>query len=253
MLKNETEYLDDEKTFHGSVPYVMGTRLEAILVGALKEESIPVWHWLCVEVERFDCMLNRFNPESELSKANASGNFENVSAELHGLILLAEEYKKRTSGLFDVSKGGRELDFGGFAKGFVLHRFRDILAGSGISSAFVDFGGSSILAAGHHPFGDCWKIGVRNPFDRKILKELELRDQSMSTSGNTPGHSGHIINPATGEPNHERKVVTVVGPDPLDVEVLSTAAMLADDARMAELKNIGLFGKTEFYAWSDPE
>ena len=141
--------------------------------------------------------------------------------------MTADEYKHRTGGLFDISKGDRELDFGGFAKGYLLKELKSVLPQGGIKSAFVDFGGSSILAAGRHPYGDCWKVGVRDPFSGGVVREIELKDQSMSTSGNSPGYSGHIINPATGMQVEGRKMVTVISEDPLEAEVLSTAAMVA--------------------------
>lgn len=235
MLKNETTFLDDGSTFYGRIPLVMGTRLEMIATGSRKEVIVPVWDWLCIEAGRLDRMLNRFDPESELSKANAAGSFDSISPELEFLIMIAGRYKERTCGLFDISKGGDELDFGGFAKGYVLKGLKSVLERNGIAGAFVDFGGSSIMALGRHPFGDCWKVGVRNPFGGNVLSEMELRDQSMSTSDNAPGYSGHIIDPATGKAVTDRKVVTVIDDDPLEAEILSTAAMAAGEGSMQTL------------------
>ena len=110
------------------------------------------------------------------------------------------------------------------------------LVASGIQSTFVDFGDSSIMALGHHPYGDCWKVGVKDPFGGAVLGEIELRDQSMSTSGNTPIYSSHIINPKTGEANNSRAVVTVVSEDPLDAEVLSTVAVIASPEELEVVK-----------------
>ena len=135
-----------------------------------------------------------------------------------------------------ISLRGHELDFGGFAKGFLLKELKSKLVSSGIWTAFVDFGDSSILALGHHPFGDCWKVGVKDPFGGAVLGEIELRDQAMSTSGNTPVYSSHIVNPKTGEADNSRTVVTVVSDDPLDAEVLSTVAIIASPEELEIVK-----------------
>ena len=229
MIDNQTEFSEEGLTFHGSIPLVMGTRLEMLALGTSRDTVVQVWDWLCVESSRLSRMLDRFNPTSELSRLNASGSFEGASPLLRMLTDLAASYRERTMGLFDISKGGGELDFGGFAKGYLLKELKTVLGQAGVDCAFVDFGGSSIMAIGHHPFGDSWKVAVRNPFGSGVLWEVALRDESMSTSGNSPGYSGHILNPRTGIPVNERKVVTVVGDDPLDAEVLSTALMPAGE------------------------
>lgn len=236
IISNETEFSEEGLTFHGAIPLVMGTRLEMLSVGTPEETITQVWDWLCVESSRLSCLLDRFNPSSEVSRLNASGSFGDASPFLRMLIDLADSYKERTLGLFDVCKGGG-LDFGGFAKGYLLKELKAILGQAGVGCAFVDFGGSSILAVGHHPFGDSWKVSVRNPFGNGILWEVELKDRSMSTSGNSPGYSGHIVNPFTGMAVTERKVVTVVGDDPLDAEVLSTALMLCGDEKSETIKD----------------
>ncbi len=247
MLCNNVEYLAEGQTFHGSVPLVMGTRLEVIVVGYPKDAMESLWNWACVEAEALDAILNRFNPESEISRLNrtASVKGQHPSSLLVRLIGIAKEYHDRTFGLFDVTKGwmdevlldssgvlslsGHELDFGGLAKGYFLREFKERLSLFDVKSAFLDFGGSSIATIGHHPYGDCWKVGIRNPFTNLILSEVELVDRSMSTSGNSPRYSSHIINPFTKESVDGRKVVTVLSDDPLDAEVLSTALMVADD------------------------
>lgn len=254
MLSNETEYIEDAAIFHGCVPLIMGTKLDLITIGTGKDDSGRIWNWLCFEAERLDALLNRFIPESEVSRVNGANVLQNISVseELGGLIRCTREYFERTDGLFDITKGGMKdvslddenhlslnrntLDFGGFAKGFLLKKLKEKLLEQGVQTAFVDFGDSSIMALGHHPFGDCWKVGVKDPFGGAVLGEIELRDQAMSTSGNTPIYSSHIINPKTGEADNSRTVVTVVSDDPLDAEVLSTVAVIASPEELEVVK-----------------
>lgn len=254
MLNNETEYFQEATMFHGYIPLIMGTKLDLIAIDANKANVSKLWDWLCFEADHLDGILNRFVPESEVSRINKSNVLQNVSLshDLWEIINEARRYWTLTDGLFDVTQGGmheittgledkvslkgHELDFGGFAKGFLLKELKSKLVASGIQSAFVDFGDSSIMALGHHPYGDCWKVGVKDPFGGAVLGEIELRDQSMSTSGNTPIYSSHIINPKTGEANNSRAVVTVVSEDPLDAEVLSTVAVIASPEELEVVK-----------------
>ncbi len=251
MLACETELLKDGQVFHGSIAKAMGTRLEMVAIGG-EAEIRPLWDWMRVELSHLDAKLNRFSPESEVSRLNACGadEYSAVSETLEGCTSLSMRYWRLTEGLFDVTKGGmadvvledgklclkgHKIDFGGLAKGFFLRLLKERFRNIHSECAFVDFGGSSILTVGHHPHGDCWKVGVRNPYSGTVLSEVRLLDSSMSTSGNSPGYSGHVLNPLTGEKCLSRRLVTVVGPDPLDAEVLSTALMLADEGQASRI------------------
>ena len=123
------------------------------------------------------------------------------------------------------------LDFGGFAKGYALQKIRNILQQENLQNAFIDFGNSSILGMGHHPYGNCWKVSFLNPYNQSILKEFNLKNCALSTSGNTLQYNRHIINPLTGIYNGERKASTVLSPDPLEAEILSTVWMIADHSQ----------------------
>lgn len=243
------EYDPVRKLFHGFVPRVMGTKLDAIWLGQKESEARALWTAMCDEAQRLNALLDRFDPMSEVSRLNAASDSGETVPDpaVLSLIRLAEEYRVRTGGLFDITRGscgegleltgegvlslhGGSLDFGGFAKGYFLHVCREMLLSEGIDTAYLDFGGSSILGLGHHPFGDCWRIRVLHPYTGNVLQDIDLRDLSLSTSGNRPGYGSHILDPRSGQPVTARRIVTVVCPDPLDAEVLSTAAMIAGEA-----------------------
>ena len=249
------EYFSDRKIFHGFVPFVMGTKLDALLVGPERAQALQVWEDLCAEVSRLDAMLNRFDPSSELSRLNAGADAGPVfpGAELLSLIRLCEDYRIKTGGLFDITRGtcgeglqfepdgslslnGGSLDFGGFAKGWFLRYCKERLEAVGIGTAYVDFGGSTILGLGRHPFGDSWRVRVTHPYTGAVMQDVDLVDCALSTSGNRPGYSGHIVDPRSGRPVEARRIVTVVSEDPLEAEVLSTAAMVADEAELDGLR-----------------
>ena len=63
----------------------------------------------------------------------------------------------------------------------------------------------------------------------KILKVFDLKDMCMSTSGNTPHYTGHIVDPRTGRPDSSTRTSVIIARDALDAEVLSTVWLIAGD------------------------
>ena len=250
------EYDSVRKLFHGFVPRVMGTKLDAIWLGQDAADARALWTLMCDEAQRLDALLDRFDPMSEISRLNASTDYGQIIPDpaMLPLIRLAETYRIRTGGLFDISRGscgeglelsddgrlslhGGSLDFGGFAKGFFLRECLELLRSAAVDTAYLDFGGSSIVGLGHHPFGDSWRIRVSHPYTGAVLQDVDLKDAALSTSGNRPGYSGHILDPRSGHPVEAHRIVTVVCPDPLDAEILSTAAMVAEGDDLVFLRN----------------
>ena len=236
-MKGSFEYIEEGQIFHGHIPRVMGTRLEVLTLGMSQEIMTRLWDKVSSKALALDAMLNRFEPSSEVSILNHSDNpLElEMSEELSEMVHLADVYYDKTLGLFDIVDGEGKIDFGGFAKGYFLKKCEEMLRAKGVSCAFVDFGSSSILGIGTHPYGDSWKVGVMDPFTRMKVREISLVDRSMSTSGNSPSYSGHIRDPRTGESCQGKKLVTVLSDDPLDAEVLSTVLMIANDDERNEI------------------
>lgn len=260
----ETEYIEQGRTFHGHVPLIMGTGFDLIVSGLSEGEAWPIWASLLERLEGLDKMLDRFSPTSEVSLLNQSASLRNVSVseELYEIIQKALEYNKLTLGLFDITLGhageisvedgkvslcGNHLDFGGFAKGYFLSVAKRILEDGGAKSYFADFGGSSIMAAGSHPFGSGWKVSVTNPFTGSLLAEYSLVNSSLSTSGNTAKYTGHIVNPVDGKRNTEKKLSVVRTADPLDAEVLSTSLMIASSEQKELILNNFPTAETKTY------
>lgn len=248
MFSSEHEYFQDGQIFHGFVPLIMGTKMEVLICGAAQNICESLWEDMCEEAQSLDAMMNRFSEESEVSRLNAAGG-GHLSPRMAEIISLCEQFRKSTAGLFDIGRGtvdwsvalaeptaislgGGNIDFGGFGKGFLLKRFYSMMKEKGIVTAYVDFGGSSIMTLGHHPYGNCWKVGVTNPFSGALIWEIELTDMSMSTSGNQPGYVGHITDPRDGTKINSKRMVTILSPDPLTAEIASTAAMISNDEEL---------------------
>ena len=238
-MKGSFEYIEEGQIFHGYIPRVMGTRLEVLTVGVPEEKMIRLWEKISGKALSLDAMLNRFDPVSEVSVLNHSDNpLElEMSEDLSEMVYLADKYYDKTNGLFDIVDGEGKLDFGGFAKGYFLKKCEEMLRAKEVTCAFVDFGSSSILGIGKHPYGDSWKVGVVDPYTKMQVREVSLNDASMSTSGNAPSYSGHIRNPRTGTSCESRTLVTIVSDNPLDAEVLSTVLMIAGDEEREQILN----------------
>ena len=222
----------------------MGTKLSGVIVGASEGAARFAWMDALSLAGELEGLLNRFDPASEVSLLNAGAGAgpHPVCRSLAELLSACEDYRTRTCGLFDITRGtgpsvtvrdgmadlhGATLDFGGIGKGWFLRGCRRILLDAGIRDAFICFGNSSILGLGSHPHGDGWKVSVIDPFTGDALTERTLRDSALSVSGNRPGYEGHIFDPRTRRGAAGRRVAVAACPDPADAEALSTAAILA--------------------------
>lgn len=254
MLRTETKYYENESMFHGFIPHVMGTRFDMLMIHSDKEYLNKLWPVITNELERLEKMLNRFDPNSEVARLNnhSSQNPTPISPELETILQLCRSYYEKTFHLFDITLKDFSLiqfhdnrhisaypplsfDFGGFAKGYALKKIQEILLQGNIQDAFIDFGNSSIMGIGRHPYGDCWKVSLLNPYSQQPLNEFSLTDNTLSTSGNTVQYTGHIINPLTGSYNNQKKITTIISSDPLDAEVLSTVWMIADNRQREQI------------------
>jgi len=248
------EYRKELSILTGTVPDIMGTRLMAVMCGADEQTGRHVLGQMAEEVRRLDAMLSRFNPESPVFNLNSctDSGWQSTEDEIVDILDTCKSYYIKTLGLFDITKGshaafetkpgkvnlyGTELDFGGFAKGLFLERAKDMIKASGIPGALVCFGQSSTLAIGSHPCGDGWKVAVNSPYDNRMLSEVELKDSSLSVSGNRPGYDRHLLDPRTGTYYSGRRTTVVVCGSPLDAEVVSTAAIFATDSELETIKH----------------
>ena len=239
----------------------MHTRLEMVLPRIEQSEAQQIVRDVELRVKAIERLMNRFDERSPLSVVNAIAANEAVAIddELFMALELSEAFRRGTAGYFDVaaSEQARQgcayrldgkshtirlvsadarIDLGGFAKGFALEQVGRMLRERGVESAVVNFGNSSIVALGHHPYGEWWPVGVANRLRGGCLaEEFRLRDSSLSVSGRAESGDYHIINPHTGLRVAGGELVAVEGRSPLVAEVLSTALYAAPHNRRAEI------------------
>lgn len=124
------------------------------------------------------------------------------------------------------------IDLGGIAKGYAVDQAVALLRAQGISDGIVAAGGDSRILGDRK--GRPWTVGVQNPRDRgEMIALLPLIDTAVSTSGDYERYfeeNGvryhHIINPGNGDSARELRSVTILGPQGLFTDALSTAVFV---------------------------
>ncbi len=142
---------------------------------------------------------------------------------------------------------GLEIDLGGLAKGYVVDRLADLLAGEGVTGALINAGGD-IYCLGRHPEGRGWRIGIEHPrIEGEVLAVLELADRAVATSGDYRNYFihldrrySHILDPRTGGPARTGVMEsTVLAPDCLTADGLATALFVLGPERGLEIIESG--------------
>jgi len=130
---------------------------------------------------------------------------------------------------------GMQLDLGGIAKGYACDEAMRILKRAGTRSALVEMGGDVVV--GDPPPGKTgWEIEIANtdPAHRKLI----LSNSAISSSGDTEQfveiggiRYSHIVDPRTGLGLTSRIAVTVIAPNGVTSDGLSTAISVLGEKR----------------------
>ena len=260
----------------------MHTRVELLAVGLGEEQGRKLMAEAEQEVKRLERLFNRFDSRSPLAVVNIKAATESVEVddELFMALELCEVFRRATGGYFDVmasddvvvedgarggyaldGKGhkvrvlreGAKIDLGGFAKGYAAENVKRIFERAGVGQAVINFGNSSIVAMGHHPYGEWWPIGVEHrKVKSAVAREVRLRDGAMSVSGRAESGEYHIVNPVTGDRAMGEELIVVEGRSALVAEVLSTALYAAPrNRRNAIMAQYEGYVATEIYCRAD--
>ena len=127
-----------------------------------------------------------------------------------------------------------KLDFGAIGKGIALKKVMQLLNETGIRDAFLSFGESSIAGMGKHPAGNEWLVATAPG-----AKKTALNNECLSVSGlhqKNECTQAHIFNPHKNELLTNNALCVVKSVCPVKAEVLSTAALLADEDGLKQLK-----------------
>ena len=137
-----------------------------------------------------------------------------------------------TSSTIRFLKDGVRINLGGIAKGYFVERGASLLARAGVANAVVTAGGDSRLLGDRR--GRPYMIGIRDPRnDSQVAISVPLEDEAISTSGDYErffDEDGvryhHIITPGTGTPAGGVQSASVIGPDAVMTDALSTSVFV---------------------------
>ena len=138
----------------------------------------------------------------------------------------------RLEGTVRFLEPGVRINLGGIAKGYVVERAVNLLRSRGLRHAIVTAGGDSRLLGDRR--GQPFMVGIRDPRNEgEVVLTMPLEDEAISTSGDyeryfeedgTRYH--HIIAPTTGEPAGGVRSATIIGPDAVLTDALSTSVFV---------------------------
>jgi thiamine biosynthesis lipoprotein len=170
-----------------------------------------------------DDTFSTYKEDSEISKINRGELCEEEYSDDMKLILaLSKQTRQETQGYFDIQHNGI-TDPSGIVKGWAILQAATLLKEAGFTNFYIDAGGD-IQVSGKKG-GNPWRIGIRNPFNRKeIVKVLAVTDKGIATSG-TAIRGQHIYDPHHPHtPLQDIVSLTVIGPNVYEADRFATAA-----------------------------
>jgi thiamine biosynthesis lipoprotein len=129
---------------------------------------------------------------------------------------------------------GLMLDFGAFGKGYAVDRAIEVLRETGVASALLHGGTSTVFGMGRAENNLPWKIAVTGePPGEEVLWLVDLREESLSVSAvwgksfASQGRTfGHILDARTGRPSERAELAAVNVASAADSDALSTALLV---------------------------
>ena len=137
-----------------------------------------------------------------------------------------------------LSRKGMAVTLNGIAQGYVTDRVVDLLCRAGVTQTLVDLG--ETRAIGAHPVGRPWRAALEDPeAPGRLWGEVDLVDRALASSGDggfvfdPAGRFTHLLDPRTGCSPRRHRAVSVVAPNAMLADALSTAFSLMPEGDVA--------------------
>ena len=156
------------------------------------------------------------DPGDALDRTRAAVDYRHVAVDREGIRLTNPD---------------AALTLDAIGKGFIVDRTADLLRSQGLDSVLVEAGGD-LATVGTKPGRADWTIGVRDPRSRGQLMTVDLGGRAIATSGDYENAytddftRHHLVDPATCRPALKASSATVVAPDCMTADALSTTAFV---------------------------
>jgi len=169
-----------------------------------------------------DETFSTYKKTSEISKINRKElRIEDASPEVKKILRLCEETKSKTHGYFDIYVEGI-IDPSGLVKGYAIAEAAKRFIKKGYKNFYIEIGGDVAIYGLKN--GQKWKVGMRDPRDRRLTKGvLHLTNVGIATSG-TYERGMHIYDPIRKKLANDVESLTVIGPDVYEADRFATAA-----------------------------
>ncbi len=248
---------------------LLGTVIEI----TLPERHSSLFSRCFAEIRRIERAYSRFLEDSELSKLNCRlGEWQDASAGMLYLVSKGLEFREKSEGNFDITlkavldrmgyrsaKMGKEsgnhgpdilideknsrillnkeIEFGGFGKGYALDCVSRLLEKEGASRYYINAGGDIYAKKGQDDAP--WEILLEHPDDpSRAIGKIELDGRAIAASAPNRRRWGdfhHLINAKTKRPASGVKAIFVIAETGMEADAYATALFTAGFAEGIEL------------------
>ena len=204
------------------LPEVITVLERAIALSRLTKGKFDVTFGALSGLWRFDHQDqdNKIPDRADIEKRLPFVGFENIEVD-------------KAAGTVRLKKKGVKIHLGGIGKGYAVDRAVAILRAAGLKHFMVQAGGDLYVAGtrGDRP----WRVGIRDPRGARsvFFAAAEVTDATFSTSGDyerffikDKKRYHHIIDPDLGAPATPCRSVTVMAPDAVTADALSTGIFI---------------------------
>jgi FAD:protein FMN transferase len=200
---------------------VLGTSMELIVDATSNREAARAEAAALTEIDRLAKILSTYRPGSESKSIERSGGPR--SPELSSVLSAYCLWEGRTDGAISLTATRNGWNVDALGKAYILESAKNAVlrAAPTLRRLLLNIGGD-IVTTGNTP----WRIAVADPLEphenTPPLTHVVLANQAVATSGISE-RGRHIVDPRTGVAVRGVTSATVIAPDAITANALSTA------------------------------